>query len=116
MTATKRTWTQRIVLTAFLLTMTVMAGCLRGEAIRTGNYYPPKPANAIVNVYMDTAPTLPYEEVGIVSATGTEWNAELIDVLSATKDKAVEVQEKLDAARATERKIAAAREEYSKEP
>ena len=85
MTATKRIWTQRIALTALLLTMTVMAGCLQGESIRTGNYYPPKPNNAIVNVYMDTAPNLPYEEVGIVSATGTEWNADLVDVLRTMK-------------------------------
>ena len=85
MTATKRTWIQRIVLTATLLTLTVMAGCLQGQSIRTGNYYPPKPQNAIVDVYFETSPKLNYEEVGIVSATGTDWNADMIDVVRTLK-------------------------------
>ena len=91
MTATKRTWTQRIVLTALLLTMTVMTGCLRGDAIRTGNYYPPKPHDAIVDVYMETSPSLLYEEVGIVSASGTDWNADLFDVLRTMKRRVREL-------------------------
>ena len=88
MNAKSNQWIHRTVVAALVLAVLGAAGCLTGEAVRTGNYYPPKPHNAHVDVYFETVPAAMYEEVGIVSATGTDWNADMTDVVSAIKRQA----------------------------
>jgi len=81
-------WKQRILVAVLAILAVGMAGCLQGEAVRTGNYYPPKPPTAHVDVYIETSPSVMYEEVGIVSATGSDWNADMADVVRTLKRQA----------------------------
>ena len=88
MKARTKKWNQRILVAVLAILAVGMTGCLQGEAVRTGNYYPPKPPSAPVDVYFDTSPSGMYEEVGIVSATGSDWNAEMTDVVRTLKRQA----------------------------
>lgn len=79
---------QRITLTATTLSLLLMAGCLTGSAVRTGIYLPPKPAHAPIDVYMDSSPEFAFDEVGIVNAKGTNYNAYMDDVIRVLQDQA----------------------------
>ena len=77
------------LLLLFLLGCIVtMSGCLEGSAIRTGNYYAPKPINAPIDVYLDASPETPVEEVGLVSGKGSGVNSFLTDVIEVLQDQA----------------------------
>ena len=77
------------ILLLFLLGCVVtMSGCLQGSAVRTGNYYAPTPFNVPIDVYLDTSPETPVEEVGLVSAKGSGINSFLTDVIEVLQDQA----------------------------
>lgn len=77
-------------LTLFVLVASLLftAGCLEGSAQRTGIFLPPKPANAPIDVFIDTTPAVSYAEVGLVSAEGTSWSADFDALIRVMQDQA----------------------------
>ena len=78
-------WT---LLTAIIASTALMGGCLEGSAVRTGAYLPPKPPGSHIDVYVDSEPGIAWAEVGLVSAKGTGFNADLNDVVYVLQDQA----------------------------
>ncbi len=85
------THTRRLALGLFLGALLFLAGCLEGSAVRTGRYLPPKPPHAPVDVYLDSNPRGPWEEIGRVEAEGTDSFASLHDVILVLEDQTREL-------------------------
>ena len=77
-------------LTLFVLAASLLftTGCLEGSAQRTGIFLPPKPTNAPIDIFIDTAPAVPFAEVGLVSAEGTDWSANFDALIRVMQDQA----------------------------
>ena len=86
-TSNQRTLRQTAIF-ALVASLVFVAGCLEGSAQRTGIFLPPKPATAPIDVFIDTAPSIRYSEVGIVSAEGLNWSADFDALLRVLQDQA----------------------------
>jgi hypothetical protein len=79
-----------VTLTALVAALTILGGCLelQGSGVRTGPYVTPKSPGAHIDVYESTLPAMSYIEVGLVSAKGSGYSANMSDVLYVLEDEA----------------------------